>query len=77
MLFMEPYNSHLPGEYKNNDQRNKKNLKRLQETSITKTKKGKFLMKIPYCINRWLLSDFSMSVGQKVYVSLFRFIIFP
>ena len=77
MLFMAPYNSHLPGEYKNNDQRNKKNLKRLQETSITKTKKGKFLMKIPYCINCWLLSDFSMSVGQKVYVSLFRFIIFP
>ena len=77
MLFMDPYNSHLPGEYKNNDQGNKKNLKRLQETSITKTKKGKFLMKIPYCINRWLLSDFSMSVGQKVYVSLFRFIIFP
>ena len=77
MLFMEPYNSHLPGEYKNNDQRNKKNLKRLQETSITKTKKGKFLTKVPYCINRWLLSDFSMSVGQKVYVSLFRFIIFP
>ena len=76
MLFMDPYNSHLPGEYKNNDQRNKKNLKRLQETSITKTKKGKF-MKIPYCINCWLLSDFSMSVGQKVYVSLFRFIIFP
>lgn len=77
MLFMDPYNSHLPGEYKNNDKRNKKNLKRIQETSITKTKKGKFLMKIPYCINRWLLSDFSMSVGQKVYVSLFRFIIFP
>lgn len=77
MLFMDPYNSHLPGEYKNNDQRNKKNLKRLQETSITKTKKGKFLMKIAYCINCWLLSDFSMSVGQKVYVSLFRFIIFP
>ena len=75
MLFMDPYNSHLPGEYKNNDQRNKKNLKRIQETSITK--KGKFLMKIPYCINRWLLSDFSMPVGQKVYVSLFRFIIFP
>ena len=32
-------------------------------------------MKIPYCINCWLLSYFSMSVGQKVYVSLFRFII--
>ena len=77
MLFMDPYNSHLPGEKKNNDQRNKKTLKRLQETSMTKTKKRKFHMKIPYCINCWLLSDFSMSVGQKVYVSLFRFMIFP